>query len=45
MSVIPENLGQPITHTVETLALKKIFSDGRSEELENLINEILGPKK
>lgn len=43
MGVLPESLATSITHNTETIALKNIFSKGRAEELQSLINDFLSP--
>jgi 3',5'-cyclic AMP phosphodiesterase CpdA len=44
LGALPAELSQAITHNTEAVALKTVFAQGKSEELRNLMNEILIPK-
>ncbi len=44
LGALPEGVGN-VNHSVETNALKLLFTKGMSDELHQLINQILSPKK
>lgn len=44
MGVLPSSISDKITHTIEVLALKSVFSSKRTTELQDIISEILSTK-
>jgi len=44
MKILPEKLNIPITHTIESKALRSLFKDGKADELNEKINSILSTK-
>lgn len=44
MKILPEKLNIPITHTIESKALRALFKEGKAEELNEKINLILSTK-
>lgn len=44
LGVLPKDISDKVTHNIEVLSLRTVFKNGRSEELEKIINEILNSK-
>ena len=44
MNALPSDLTEPVTHTIETKAIRSLLSSGKTEELDQSINQILSTK-